>query len=89
MILPWTIGGFLLYFSFLKMKLIPVWLSIWGLIGSTLVLIGTILLMFDIIKIITPIYFAMMIPTGLFELVLAIYLFVKGFSPLANDIKDK
>ena len=87
MILPWTIGGFLLYYSFLKMRLIPVWLSIWGILGSALVLIGTILFMFDIIKIVTPIYFVFMIPTALFELILAIFLFVKGFSPPINDIK--
>jgi hypothetical protein len=87
MILPWTIGGFLLYYSFLKMKIIPVWLSIWGIVGSVLVLIGTILLMFDIIKIVTPIYFIFMIPTALFELILAIFLIVKGFSPLVIQVK--
>lgn len=86
MILPWTIGGFLLYYSFLKMNLIPLWLSIWGIIGSALVLIGTILLMFDLINIVTPIYFIFMIPTVLFELILAIFLIFKGFSPLLNEV---
>ncbi len=28
MILPWSIGGLLLYYSFLRMKIIPIWLSL-------------------------------------------------------------
>jgi hypothetical protein len=80
MILPWSIGGLLLYYSFLRMKIIPIWLSLWGLIGSTLTLIATFMLMFDLIKIVTPIYFILLIPTAIFELVLAVYMIIKGFS---------
>ncbi len=77
MILPWSIGGLLLYYSFFRMRIIPVWLSIWGLIGSILTLIATIILMFDLIKIVTPVYFILLIPTAVFELVLAVYMIIK------------
>ncbi|MBP2643809.1 MAG: putative rane protein [Firmicutes bacterium] len=32
MILPWSIGGLILYYCFFRMKLIPIWLSVWGLL---------------------------------------------------------
>lgn len=81
MILPWSLGGLILYYSFYKMKLIPEWLSVWGIIGSTLTLLATFLLMFELIEIITPIYFIMNTPTALFELTLAAFLIKKGFNP--------
>jgi hypothetical protein len=81
MILPWSIGGLILYYTFFRINCIPNWLSVWGIIGFSLTLIATFLLMFDLIKIITPIYFILNMPTGLSELVLAIYLFNKGFNP--------
>jgi hypothetical protein len=80
MILPWSIGGLVLYYCFFKMNLIPKWLSVWGILGSILTLIATFLFMFDVIKIITPIYFLMNTPTLLFELVLAVFLMIKGFN---------
>ncbi|MBP2643810.1 MAG: hypothetical protein H6Q67_1697 [Firmicutes bacterium] len=60
-----------------------------GLISSTLTLIATLLLMFDLIKIVTPIYFIMNSPTALFELVLAVFLIIKGFNPIAADSNPK
>jgi Domain of unknown function (DUF4386) len=83
MILPWSMGGLLLYF------IVPFWLSVWGLMGSVLTLIATLLLLFDLVKIITPIYFIMNAPTALFELVLAVFLFAKGFNPILSDANPK
>lgn len=79
MVLPWTIGGLFLYKAFLKTGLIPRWMSIWGLIAVVLTLVATILLMLDQIEIVTMVYFALNMPTALFEITLAIYLIVKGY----------
>ena len=49
MILPWSIGGLILFYSFFRMNLVPKWLTIWGMIGYTLTLMSTILLLFEII----------------------------------------
>ena len=81
MILPWSIGGLILYYCMFKMGLTPTWLSIWGLAGTSLTIIATIMLMCDSIRIATPIYFIMNTPTALFEVYLAIFLIAKGFSP--------
>ncbi|MDX8366447.1 DUF4386 domain-containing protein [Cytobacillus sp. IB215665] len=89
MILPWSIGGLILYYCSFRMNLFPIWLSIWGFIGCILTLVVTFLLMFDVIKLITPIYFIMNTPTAIFELVLAVYLMMKGFNPIAEDSNYK
>lgn len=88
MILPWSLGGLILYYGTFKMKLIPKWLSIWGIIGSSLTLVATFMLMLDVIRIVTPTYFIMNMPTALFELTLALVLIVKGFNPGVVNSKD-
>lgn len=85
MILPWSIGGMILYYFFLREKLIPRWFSLWGLCGSIFTLISTLLLLFDLIKIVSITYFIMNTPTALFELVLAVFLMTKGFNKMHSD----
>ena len=80
MILPWSIGGIFLYSSFLKTRLIPGWMAIWGLVATALTLTVTILYMLDRIKLVTIAYFALNAPTAFLELVLAVYLITCGFS---------
>lgn len=91
LILPWSIGGLILYYSFIKMKIIPLWLSFWGLSGSVLTLLATILYMLTAIEMATPVYFLMNAPTALFELTLAFYLIIKGFDSeiRASDFREK
>ena len=79
MILPWSIGGIFLYLAFLRTRLVPRWLSIWGLVSTALTLVATILYMLDQIQIVTTTYFALNMPTALFEITLAIYLIARGF----------
>jgi len=85
MILPWSIGGFFLYLAFLRTGLIPRWMSIWGLAGVIFTLVATILFMLNQIQLVTITYFALNIPTALFELSLASYLIVKGFHQAAKS----
>lgn len=78
-ILPWSIGGVFLYLAFLRTRLVPRWLSIWGLVGTALTLVATILYMLDQIQIVTITYIGLVSPTALFELTLAVYLIARGF----------
>ncbi|MEN2766859.1 DUF4386 domain-containing protein [Ornithinibacillus xuwenensis] len=82
MILPWSIGGLILYYCLFKMKLIPQWLSIWGMVGSFFTLVATILLMLNMLTITNPVYFILNAPTAIFELCFAIVLIVRGFNPI-------
>ncbi len=89
MILPWSIGGLILYFSLFKSKIVPGWLSIWGFVGAVLTLIVTLMLMLNFTKIVTPTYFIMNTPTALFEISFAIYLIAKGFNPTVINSTEK
>jgi len=82
MILPWSIGGLILYWSLYRIQLLPNWISIWGIAGSAFTLIATIMIMLRFIDIVTPVYFILNTPCALLEIFLAFYLIVKGFNPL-------
>ncbi|WP_160308933.1 DUF4386 domain-containing protein [Paenibacillus sp. DMB20] len=91
MILPWSIGGLMLYYCLYKIRLIPRWLSIWGIIGSTLALLATLLLMLNIIILASPVYFILNAPIAICEMFLAILLIFRGFNQVeikSNDNGD-
>lgn len=72
-----SIGALFVYYLFYKTKLIPTWLSLWGLIGAILYLAYPILFMFSFdIGI-------LQIPLAVQEMVLAVWLIVKGFNSSA------
>ncbi|MEK3883320.1 DUF4386 domain-containing protein [Paenibacillus sp. PL2-23] len=85
MILPWSIGGMILYFCLYRSKLVSSWLSIWGMIGSLFTFAATILLMLNIIKIVNPIYFILNAPLAVCEIVFAIYLIGRGFHSIETQ----
>lgn len=85
MILALSIGSIMYYYMLYQTKLVPRWLSGWGLAGTTLTILASVLLMFRIIGLITPIYFALNAPLAMQEMVLAIWLIAKGLNPLALE----
>jgi hypothetical protein len=75
-----SVGNLIFYYLLYQSKLVPRWLSIWGLFATVLSsILASLLLMFGVINIITPIYITLAFPTALLEIVLAIWLIVKGF----------
>ena len=72
-----SLGALMFYYLFYQSKLIPRWLSGWGFIGATLVLAVGVLGMFGLVL---EILWA---PLGVQEMVLAVWLIVKGFNPSA------
>lgn len=74
--LTFITGAILLYTIFYRTKLIPRWLSIWGLIGTVPYITVYLLKFFDVelnLEILTA-------PLGLQEMVMAVWLIVKGFN---------
>jgi hypothetical protein len=71
-------GGIFLCSLLLWTRLIPRFLSIWGLIGYPILMAGAIAEIFGI-----HIGLIFSIPGGLFELVLGFWLIIKGFQPEA------
>jgi len=76
-----SLGSLMIYYLFYQSKLIPRWLSVWGLIGAILYLAEGLFHMFSVD------FGILMAPLALLEMVLAVWLIVKGFnpSPIASE----
>jgi hypothetical protein len=69
-----------MYYALLyRTRLVPRWLSGWGLVGTTLMFLATLLVMSRLIGIVTTSYLVQTLPIALQEMVLAVWLIVKGF----------
>jgi len=76
-----VIGALILYSVFYQSRLIPRWISVWGFIAAVSLLIGAMLSVFTNIS---PVITLLVIsPIAVQEMVMAIWLIVKGFSPSA------
>jgi hypothetical protein len=76
-----SLGALMFYTMFYQSKLLPRWLSIWGLIGASLYLAEPLLAMFGFEL---EILFALL---ALQEMVMAVWLIVKGFTPSAIAVE--
>jgi len=74
-----SLSALLLYYVLYKFKLIPRFISVWGLIGVILILI------LNFSKIDSAIGMILALPIILNEIFLGIWLIVKGFNPSAID----
>ena len=72
-----SLGALMIYYLFYQSKLIPRWLSGWGFVGAVLYLAAGLFAMFRLDLGI------LLAPLALQEMVLAVWLIVKGFNPSA------
>jgi len=79
-----SIGALIIYFLFYQTRLIPGWLSGWGFVGAMLYFAAPLVSMFSpqhpALSLESPLGF-LMAPLALQEMVFAVWLIVKGFSP--------
>jgi hypothetical protein len=73
-------AGLVLSSVLLTSRIVPRNLSILGLIGYPVFLVGTILSMFNLIDVTHGAGMLALVPGGLFELILPVWLFTKGFT---------
>jgi hypothetical protein len=79
MVLTLGIGNLMLYILFLKSRLIPRWLSVWGILGTIVSIFASVLLLFQLIEVITFQYLILNVPIAVFEFILGLWLITKGF----------
>jgi len=79
-LLPWCIGAFIYYRIFFTTRLVPRWLSVWGIVGLALMLVGAFTGMFGVLDSFSAGQFFFMMPILIQEMVLAFWLIVKGYS---------
>ncbi|MDP3013414.1 MAG: DUF4386 domain-containing protein [Candidatus Subteraquimicrobiales bacterium] len=79
------LGGLSLNYILYQSKLIPRWLSAWGLIGAAMVLLYGLLSLFSFSTDLMLTLNLLAAPIALQEMVFAVWLIVKGFNPSAID----
>ena len=72
-----SLGALMIYCLFYQSRLLPRWLSIWGLVGAVLYLAEPLLAIFG-----SELEF-LLAPLALQEMVMAAWLILKGFNPVA------
>jgi len=82
-VIAFTLGALMYYYVFYQSKLIPRWLSGWGLIGAALSLAAALLVILGQLVPFSTVFILLQLPLGLQEMVLAVWLIVKGFNPSA------
>jgi len=80
-----AIGGLMLSYMLLRTRLVPRWLSVLGLIGYAVLLGASVPDMLGFIDLVAGPGLVWLVPGGLFELLLPIWLFARGFNLTASD----
>jgi hypothetical protein len=82
-LLAFSIGALLYYYIFYQTRLVPRWLSGWGLVAIILTMVSGLLVMFGLIGPMSTGQVVLNLPIGVQEMVLAVWLIVKGFNQSA------
>jgi hypothetical protein len=82
-VIAFTMGALMYYYVFYQSKLIPRWLSGWGFLGAALSLAAVLLAISGQIIYFSTVFILLQVPIGVQEMVLAVWLIVKGFNPSA------
>jgi hypothetical protein len=83
LIIVFSLGALMLYYLFYRSNLIPRWISGWGFIAILLHLATGFLIMFHLMSGFSTINMVVNLPIALQEMVMAVWLIVKGFNPSA------
>jgi len=78
-----SLGALMLYYVLYQSKLIPRWISGWGVFAIVFHLITSFLIIFHLQSAFSTINLVMNFPIFLQEMVMAVWLIVKGFNPSA------
>jgi hypothetical protein len=80
-VLAFCLGALMYYIIFYQTKLVPRWLSGWGLVGVALLAIAALLVMFGVIAPLSTSQVVLALPIAVQEMALAVWLIFKGFNP--------
>lgn len=86
-VLIFAFGALIFYTALYQSKLLPRWISIWGLIATILMLADGGLAMFEV-QLSDAIFGLLVIPIAVQEMVMAVWLIVKGFNKSVETINE-
>jgi len=75
-----TIAGLCMSILLYRSRLIPRWIAILGIVGYPTLLAGCVLDMFGVVDVTQGVGLVALVPGGIFEVILPIWLIVKGFT---------
>ena len=82
-LLSFGLGAMMYYWVFYRSRLVPRWLSAWGLIAIPMLTVSALLVMFRLIDNLSTTQVVLALPIAVQEMVLAVWLIAKGFAPAA------
>ncbi len=88
-VIAFTVGAMMYYSVFFQSKLIPRWLTGWGFLGAALSLVAALLSLSGQVVPFSTFSILLNLPIGVQEMVLAVWLIVKGFNPSAAAITSQ
>jgi Domain of unknown function (DUF4386) len=80
-LLAFCLGALMYYYIFYQTRLVPRWLAGWGIIGAAMCMVAGVLVMFQVIGPMSAPQVVLALPIAVQEMVLAVWLIVKGFNP--------
>jgi hypothetical protein len=87
-VLTFGLGGLMYYWVFYQSRLVPRWLSVWGLVAITLVMVSGLLVMLRLTEPMSTTQIVLALPIAVQEMVMAVWLIAKGFNPSALAAKS-
>jgi len=80
-----SLSALVLNWAFYRYSMVPRWLSVWGLIGVPLMFGSGFLMMFEALESSAAAVNVLVVPLAVQEMVMAVWLIVKGFGEVADD----
>ncbi|HVH15339.1 MAG TPA: DUF4386 domain-containing protein [Candidatus Angelobacter sp.] len=80
-VLAFCLGALMYYYIFYQTRLVPRWLSGWGIVGVILLSVAAVLVMFGVIVPLSTSQAVLVLPIAVQEIAIAVWLIVKGFKP--------
>ena len=81
-------SALIFYYVLYQTKLLPRWLSVWGFIAVASLIAANVLPVPDLTQGFSPAHLLFM-PIFLSEILVAVWLIVKGFDPTANVLRQR
>jgi hypothetical protein len=85
-VLVFGLGALMYYWVFYRSRLVPRWLSAWGLVAIISVMLSMLLVMFGLVESFSPPQLVLALPILVQEMVMAVWLITKGFNPQAISL---